>query len=143
MHLKGKAHMCSHLIPENNCMMLKGDYYQLQVCTPHNNISSVQPLGKFLSYSLFHPEFHKIWPNLSPLTEYWPSQILVCEMRDFESWKNSKKKHGVYMLFSKSKIGETMPLYPFFIFCCEMFYIIFQWHWQVYNLHSLENITEL
>lgn len=94
----------------------------------------------FLALS-FTREFHKIWWNLSPLPEYWPFQIPIYEMKDFESWKNSKKKHGVSMVFHTNKIGETMPSHPFFIFCWEMFYIVFQWHWQVCNLHGLENIT--
>lgn len=106
MSLKGKAHMCSHLIPENNCMMLRGDYYQLQgihhtiISHPCNHLENI-----FLVLS-FTRKLHKIWPNLSPLTEYWPFQIPIYETRDFEFWKTSKKKHGVSMLFPKVRLAR-------------------------------------
>lgn len=61
----------------------------------------------------FTREFHKIWPNLSPFTEYWPFQIPKYERRNFKSCLKllPKKKHRVYMLFLKNMIGETMPSY--------------------------------
>lgn len=77
--------------------------------------------------------FHKIWPNLSPFTEYWPFQIHMYEKRKSSNLERTEKRNRVYMFFPKNKIGKTISSYPFFIFCYETFYIILQWHWLVFS----------